>query len=285
MAQAVSGLPGVSLGQYGSIALDVSRFEPDAGFNVNINSESFGALRAFLDLAVERGHTGPVKWQFVGPVTLGMGLVRAGSPVDVAFRTAVNAVRAHLVGLSLEISSRLPSSQQLVLIDEPWIGSLMDDDFAIAPDTAVDLISEAMAVVESAATVGVHCCAEGDLASLLATGPKVLSIPTTASVLASAGYVTSFLEGGGIVAWGAVPTGGPILTSAERCWRDLCDVWCGLVERGCDPMLLRTRSLVTPACGLGLHSVGVSDRVFSLAGALGTRVRDQARATQFILGG
>jgi hypothetical protein len=285
MAQAVSGLPGVSLGQYGSIALDVRRFEPDATFNVNLESGSFGGLRAFLDLAVERRHRGPVKWQFVGPVTLGIGLVRAGAPIDIAFRTAVNAVRAHLLAVSTEIASRLPACPQLVLIDEPWLGSLMDDDFAIAPDTAVDLISEAMAVAEKVATVGVHCCADADLASLLATGPKVLSIPSTPGVLESAGYLTSFLESGGIVAWGAVATGGPILTSAERCWRDLCDLWCHLVERGCDPVVLRTQSLVTPACGLGLHSVGVSDRVFSLAHTLGTRVRDQVRATQYILGG
>jgi hypothetical protein len=34
-----------------------------------------------------------------------------------------------------------------------------------------------------------------------------------------------------------------------------------------------------------MHSTGVSDRVFALADALGTRVRDQVRATQFMLGG
>ncbi len=286
MAQAVFGLPGVSLGQYGSIALDVRRFEPDAEFNVNLASDAFGGLRAFLDLAVSRGYGGPVKWQFVGPVTLGVGLVRAGAPIEIAFRTAVNAVRAHLLAISLEIASRLPSSPQLVLIDEPWIGSLMDDDFPIPPDTAVDLISEAMAVAERLATVGVHCCAtSADLASLLATGPKVLSMPSSPAVLDAVGYLQGFLDAGGIVAWGAVATGGPILTSADRCWRDLCDLWCGLVERGCDPMVLRTQSLITPACGLGMHSTAVSDRVFALADALGTRVRDQVRATQFMLGG
>jgi len=286
MAQAVFGLPGVSLGQYGSIALDVRRFEPGAEFNVNLSSDAFGGLRAFLDLAVAEGHTGPVKWQFVGPVTLGVGLVRAGAPVEVAFRTAVNAVRVHLVAISLAFASRLPASEQLVLIDEPWLGSLMDDDFPIAPDTAVDLISEAMSVVERLAMVGVHCCSAGaDLASLLATGPKLLSIPTSPAVLDAVGYLQGFLDSGGIVAWGAVATEGPILTSADRCWRDLCDLWCGLVERGCDPMVLRTQSLITPACGLGTHSMGVSDRVFGLAAALGLRVRDQVRATQFILGG
>ena len=180
MAQAVFGLPGVSLGQYGSIALDVRRFEPDAAFNVNLDSDAFGGLRAFLDLAVERGHTGPgeVAVRRSGHVRGSVSCVperRSTSPsAPPSTPCAPTCWRSRW-----RSPSRLPSSPQLVLIDEPWIGSLMDDDFAIAPETAVDLISEAMAVAERVATVGVHCCADADLASLLATGPKVLSIPTS----------------------------------------------------------------------------------------------------------
>lgn len=285
VAQAVFGLPGVTLGQYGSIAVDVTRFDPAALVSVNVGNEAFGGLRTFLDVAAERDYQGPVKWQFVGPVTLGVGLVRAGAPVDVAFRLAVSAVRAHLVAISEEIARRLPHSAQVAMIDEPWFGSLMDNDFPVAPDTAIDLVSEAMAVAERFATVGVHCCADADIPSLLATGPHILSIPSTRSVESAAGYIQSFLESGGSIAWGAVPTGGPILTSAERCWRDLCDLWCALVARGCDPVLLRTRSLVTPECGLGLHSVDVAERVFALAEALHERIADQMRISQFTVGG
>ena len=89
-------------------------------------------------------------------------------------------------------------------------------------------------------------------------------MPVSESLANVAGYLVRFLEGGGRIAWGVVPTDGPILTSSERSWRRLSDVWCELVRRGCDPVLLRQRSLVTPQCGLGLHTPAVADRVVRL---------------------
>ncbi|MEJ7719632.1 MAG: hypothetical protein WKF58_03985 [Ilumatobacteraceae bacterium] len=80
VAQAVGSLPGVTLGQYGSISIDPSRFGSDIVVGADLRGESFGGLRAFLDLAVRRDHRGPVKWQFIGPVTLGLSLRRAAHP-------------------------------------------------------------------------------------------------------------------------------------------------------------------------------------------------------------
>jgi len=161
----------------------------------------------------------------------------------------------------------------------------MHPGFPIAPDPAIDLLSSAMAAVQPTATVGVHCCAESvDVASLLAAGPDILAIPVHSHLLAVAGYLDRFLVGGGRIAWGAVPTDGPIPTTNDRPWRRLSDVWCELVRRGCDPMLLRQRSLVTPQCGLGMHTPDVADRVCRLTREIGRRIGDQAAASRFALG-
>ena len=281
VAQAVSSLPGVTLGQYGSVAIDATRFDPQAAAEVNLGGESFGGLRAFLDLAVARQHRGPVKWQFIGPVTLGVSLIRAGASRTVAFRLAVGAVRAHLAAIADEVERRLPDRRQLVFLDEPWFDSLMSPDFPIPPETAVDLTSEAMASVESQAVVGVHCCGPADVSSLLASGPRVLSIPPAPEIADAAGYLQGFLERGGTIAWGAVATGGPILTSVDRYLRGLWRLHRVLVERGCDPELLRSRVIVTPECGLGLHSMTVAQRVLELTDALGQQVRSGVPAAQF----
>ena len=81
-----------------------------------------------------------------------------------------------------------------------------------------------------------------------------------------------------------MPTDGPIAAIGERPWRQLSDVWCALVQRGCDPVLLRRRSLLTPHCGLGLHTPAVADRVCGVAREVGRRVYEQARASRFALG-
>lgn len=286
IAQAVVGLPGVSLGPYGSIAIDPSRVEPSSPTRTELALDAFVGMTAFLDLARRSSLDGaPVKWQFVGPVTLGVTLHRAGLDTEVAFDVGLRAVREHLAHLSAAIAEALPRSPQLVVLDEPLLTDLMASDFPIPPDRAIDMMSSAMAAVTStAALAGVHCCGPVDLATLLASGPGAISIAVTDDVLDYTGYLSRFLDDGGIVVWGAVPTDGPVPGSAERHWRRLSDLWCALVQQGCDAVRLRRQSMVSPACGLGAHSQDVASRIARLASEVGARVRDQANATRFALG-
>ena len=276
IAQALVGINGVTAGQYGSIAVDPAAVDPYAPVITDIATDSFSGLRRFLDHAVDIGLEGPVKWQFVGPVTLGVALARAGLPDDVAFAVAARAVRSHIVSLSAAVASALPRSPQIVVIDEPWFGELFTPGFPIAPDPAIDLLSGAMASVSGVATVGVHCCGAADVASLLAAGPDILSIPARPAVAGAAGYLGRFLEGGGRIAWGVVATDGPMFASPDRQWRDLTELWAELERRGVDADLLRLRSLVTAHCGLGLHTPVVAERVCRVTREIGRRIAELA---------
>jgi len=282
IAQALVGLPGVTVGQYGSIAVDVGGINTHAPIRTDLDSDAFGGFRSFLRFGAD--FAGPVKWQFVGPITLGLALMRAGVPDHTAFEVAVRAVRAHVQNLLDEVAAALPNNEQIVVIDEPEFSSVRESGFPIAPDLAVDLLSGALAVIEPRAIAGVHCCGDADLAALMSAGPTLLSLPADARLVDSAGYIQRFLDSGGWIAWGAVPTDGPIPMSAERPWKRLCDLWCLLVQRGCNPAMLRQQSLVTPVCGLGLHSASVAERVLRINGELSSRVRDQAAATRFAFG-
>ena len=88
IAQALVGIAGVTLGQYGSIAVDVGRLDPDAPVATDLGHDAYAGLRAFLAAAAARQLRGPVKWQFTGPVTLGAALSRVGAPADLAFDVA-----------------------------------------------------------------------------------------------------------------------------------------------------------------------------------------------------
>jgi hypothetical protein len=182
------------------------------------------------------------------------------------------------------ITDALPTSRQLVILDEPWLTDLMRPGFPIPPDEAIDRMSSAMAALPTTTLTGVHCCAPCDVATLLATGPNVVSLPASAELVDWVGYLTRFLSDGGLIAWGVTPTGGPVPSTAERQWRALSDLWCNLVQLGCDPVLLRRQSLVTPECGLAMHSVSVARRLARLTAEVGKRVQDQSAATRFALG-
>jgi methionine synthase II (cobalamin-independent) len=280
--QALVGLAGITVGQYGSIAFDATSFDPEAAVVTDLHHDAFGGWRAFL--AAAAGRQAPVKWQFVGPVTLGLALVRAGLGSDVAFEVSVRAVRCRVRQLIEYVAEALPGCLQVVFIDEPKLDEMMGAKFPIAPDTAVDLVSAALAAIEPVAITGLHVCATADIASLVAIGPDVLSVPVDLRLLDSAGYLARFLSDGGTIAWGAVSTEGPIATTSERSWRKLSELWCELVQRGADPAQLRRQSIITPKCGLGMHTPAVAERVHRLAADISDRVRDQAAATRFSLG-
>lgn len=282
IAQALIGVPGITFGPYGTLSVDPARFDPDAPVETDLEHDRFAGFRAFLRAA--EGRTGPVKWQFAGPVTLGIALQRAGVPTSIAFDVAVKAVRSHVGALHHHIAAALPGAHQLVVLDEPSFAEVMEPDFAIALDTAIDLVSGALAMVEPTASTGIHSCAAADWASLIAAGPTVLSLPVAEGLVGVAGYLARFLAGGGWIMWGAVPTDGPIPHSAERPWKALSKLWCELVNGGCDPVLLRTQSLISPAGGLGTHSDAVAKRVLRITGEVAHRVHSQAVATRLSIG-
>ena len=283
IAQAVVGIHGITVGQYGSIAVDVSRIGPTNPVVTDLQHDAFGGFRAFLAEAAKRPPK-RVKWQIVGPVTLGIALLRAGLPEHLAFDVAIRAVRAHTGNLLDAVENALPGVEQIVFIDEPEMRAISEPGFALAPDTAIDLVSGALAAIETRAISGLHCCADADWAQLIATGPQILGVPVRPGVADSSGYLGEFLARGGIIAWGVVPTDGPIPTTAERPWRQLTALWCEMVNRGCDQVRLRQQALVTPECGMGLHSPAVADRVHRITAEVGRRVHDQATATRFVLG-
>ena len=119
---------------------------------------------------------------------------------------------SHLAALADAVAAALPASPQIVVLDEPWFGELMQPGFPIAPDPAIDLLSGAMAARRAGAPRSACTAArDADIASLLAAGPDVLSVPVAPDAgrrrpATSPGSSTS----GGRIAWGVVPTDGPI---------------------------------------------------------------------------
>ncbi len=247
--------------------------------------DAFADLGSFLDLGAKvRLDGAPVKWQFVGPVTLGRALVEAGASPDEAFAVASAVVADVVPKIEAAVGEALPNSPQLVLFDEPWLVELMTEDFPIAPDQAIDVLSSAMAVPSTDTVKGVHCCGPFDVATVTAAGPQVISMPVDDGALGAAGYLAEFVDSGGVVAWGVVPTGGPVADHSHRWWRRLSDLWCALVQRGCDPVQLRQHSLVSTECGLAGHTVSVARTLTRQTGDVSRHVRDQAAATRLTLG-
>ncbi len=293
IAQALVGIEGVSVGQYASISVDVSAIDVDHFITTDFNSEAYGAFAAFLNTFDKFNYgTRKVKWQFVGPVTLGVALVRIGIDPSIAFPLALQAVSSHVRELENEVARVCGDITQIIVLDEPSMSEALEPGFHIGVEEVIDLISGALSVVDEGNISGLHCCGRVDWGAVLATGANIISVPVPSSaddeqmsdMMAAASRISDHLSHGGRIAWGAIRTDGPIAVSDERSWKALMDAMCALVRAGVDPLDLRRMSYVTPACGLGTHTEAVAERVFSNVRSVAGKVAEQATASRLTLG-
>ena len=282
--QAAWGIDGVDVLDDGSLAItEPAAVDPDAPLlDPGIDGAPFVTLRAFL--ARIRGRHGAIKFQLTGPVTLGLALHAAGVSPARAFPVAARAVRARSRALLDAVSAAAPNAEPVVFLDEPGLTTAMYPGFPLAPEETVDLVSAALATLEPRAATGLHCCGSADWRLVLQAGPQILSLPVGAGAVDHAGALAGFLESGGWIAWGAVPTDGPVGSSADRLWKHLSSEWCGMVSGGCDPVLLRERALVTPACGLARHGLSQATNVVSLTNQVARRLETQTLGLRLTVG-
>lgn len=283
IAQGAWGIQGVVVNVDGSLEIAPSQLDPEAPLgDPYLRGEPFRTWQHFLQTVAFR--TEPIKMQLTGPVTLSVALVEAGVEPALAFRIAGTAVKQRATALVDLAEELAPGAERLVFLDEPSLGGLVSDRFLWDRDEAVDLVSGALSIIERRATTGLHCCAYTDWKLLLQAGPKVLSVPVSGGVETAGENLGRFLDDGGWIAWGAVPTDAPIGLEPGRLWKQLSSSWCELVRSGCDPTQLRSQALVTPSCGLAQHGLSQADTVLRLNHQVASQLHEQAIGVRLAIG-
>ena len=287
VAQWARAIDGIQIEPDGSLTV-AARLDSRAAVAPTFDALAHGGLLAFLD-AAEAMPVPPrrVKVQCAGPLTLGVALVDAGVSVDAAFALGARTARAWSKALEDLIAARLPQAALVLCFDEPALACpgarsepLVCD--MVDREYATDVLSTALAA--PACLTAVHVCGRGDVRLALDAGPRLVHFDSGALDVDDAVRLTRFLEGGGWVIWGAIPTDRPVGEHAAPIWKALLDVWCELTRRGCDPSRLRSQALVAPACGLAGHGVSQAERTMLLAREIGGRVHDHGAATKLAIG-
>jgi hypothetical protein len=279
VAQWAGALPEVTVARDGSLEIDVERATDPVvpAFDTNAHE----GLYAFLEVVATQPPP-RVKLQVVGPLTLGVALEHAGLPHDLAFRRAGAAVKAWMRALDALMAEALPETPTVTFLDEPALVLWRRDEAPIEREEAVDLLSACLAASRS--LTGVHVCGDGDLRLAFEAGTEVLGVPVSDALIDDADVLARHIDADGWIAWGAIPTDRPDGDSGDALWRKLAGVWCELTRRGCDPVRLRTRGVITPACGLAGHGVSQAERALRLATDLAGRMGDQAVAARLTVG-
>ncbi len=174
-----------------------------------------------------------------------------------------------------EPSQGLPT---IIFVDEPSLALIGASVVALNRDEVVRDLEEVFSALNG--LKGTHCCGNTDWSLLLETSVDVISFDAynyAENLALFADNVKHFLDRGGVLAWGIVPTVEEQIAreTVESLVTRLDAAVALLVKKGIDRDLLYERALITPACGLGTISPAAAERAFALTRGISDRVRER----------
>lgn len=222
-----------------------------------------------------------LKGQLAGPVTLGLQLT------DVSLQPAFyrDDLREILVtNLSLQLRWQVKmlaatGRPVIIFIDDPSILSFGQSSFVGLSREAIQgsLHTLADAAHQAGALVGVHACAGVDWSLLFELPFDIVNIDVYhyfTSLLVYTASFRSYLERGGFLAWGLVPTSAEVeQETARSLLLRLENNLETLGKKGIDPAVLARQLMFTPSCGTGTLSIGQAEKVYALLQEISLRFR------------
>ncbi len=226
---------------------------------------------------VEALQAKPGEWckgQVVGPISFGLTITDQNLRASLYDEMLTDAIIKNMAMKARWQVRRLRALRPRVLmcVDEPYMASFGSAYISLNREQAIAMLDEIFAAIhQEGALAGVHCCANTDWSVLLATSVDFLNLDAYGYLENLGLYpneLRTFLDRGGIIAWGLVPNSEEIDKTtppqlAERLWRGIEGLAAGAKKRGVALSAdeFATRSLITPACGLGSTTVEIAARV------------------------
>jgi methionine synthase II (cobalamin-independent) len=254
---------------------DVARFA--------ISPEHARGLHRFLEEVPRLGARRPawVKGQVTGPFSFAMTVTDEGKRslayTPELYEVAVQGMAMKARWLARALRGVAPDA--LVVMDEPYLSSFGSAFVNVSrEDVMASLDGAAAAVHAEGALCGLHCCGNTDWALVLGTQIDVVNFDAHEYFEGLSLYpkeLGAFLERGGVLSWGIVPTSGAAAAiGAAALGRELEERMTALERKGLPRERLRRQALLTPACGLGSRTVAEAEQALDVLAAVAAAWRD-----------
>ncbi len=220
--------------------------------------------------------TAYIKGQSVGPITFTSGILGLdGRPVihdpelSEAFVRGL-AIKALWQVRFLEKSGRRP----VIFLDEPSLSGFGSAFSAIQRQDVIDHLQTMISYLKdrSDCLVGIHCCGNTDWSMILAARPDIVNFDAFEFMdhfLLYKEAVAGFLNDGGVIAWGIVPTSAFTGKESDDDLLKKIDAGISKIEgAGISRRVIFQRSLLTPSCGMGSMSPADARSVMHLLARL-----------------
>jgi len=244
-----------------------------AGSGFPISEEYAAGLYTFIDILKKRGQKfDTLKGHITGPLTFTLSLTdEQKRPLffdDELKELALELLKGK-VSWQLEMLSPY-AENQLLFIDEPILSALGTSAYiGVNMEEAARLLRELVKQIQdSGAKAAIHCCSKADWPLVFSTGLDVFSFDAyffwdTLSIYPE--EVKKFINKGGFIAWGVVPTTDAIREVTLKGLREQLERGFSSLEKiGIPGEKLREQSMLTPSCGAGSLEKEDALKVFSL---------------------
>lgn len=244
-------------------------------------SAGFPALLNRIKNAKEKQFRG-LKGQIVGPITLAAS-IRDQNKNSVIYNSTIFDVIVKTLAMKacwqLDRYARF-NVAAIIFLDEPYLSSVGSAFANINRTQVVNALNEIFdAIHKRNALAGIHCCANTDWSMLMDTTADIISFDAYGymdSLLLYWREVKMFLQRGGILAWGIVPTSMDIKTeSVDSLIQRLVSGIDTLQNKGIDINLINENSLITPSCGTGTMDNEAAEMVMVMLRDVSLRLKEQ----------
>ena len=258
----------------------MARFDEPAYFD--ISAQYSQVYHAFL--AKDLSGKAAIRGQLEGPVSFGFNVLdQDDRPIlfDDSIRPFMFEFMAKRINVQLaRLKER--NSNAFMFIDEPGLQFIFSAMSGYGEQQAKTDLDAFFASVDRPR--GIHLCGNPDWDFLLGLDMDILSmdIYTNAEIFATcAGSIRKFLDRGGVIVWGIIPTGfeafskeslGFLAMKLEGIWQHLC-------QKNLDIEYLLSRSMLSPAtCCLVNQDGGLTvASAFALVNQLSQMLREKYR--------
>ncbi len=219
-----------------------------------------------------------VKGQITGPISFGLTVTDKDRRPTLYDETLADAMARHLrlkaAWMERELSKLSPTT--ILFVDEPYLTSLGSAFVALDNQTVIDLTNEALGGLKGLS--GMHCCGNTDWSVLMATNIDILNFDAYVHGESLALYpddLKSFLDRGGVLAWGIVPSEEELMAdvTVSKMMERLKELIALLVGKSINQDALLEQSLMTPSCGMGTVSTHAAEKALRLTSEVSAEFR------------
>ena len=221
-----------------------------------------------------------VKGHITGPLTFGTSLKDELGRDIIHNEQLFDAV---VKGLAMKAAWQIQELKQfnrpvIIFIDEPAMESLGSAFCAVSSEVVAEKLNEIIDMIhELGGLAGIHCCGNADWPMIFNTRVDIVNFDAFGymdRVLLYPGDIGKFINRGGSLAWGIVPTGA--FTGNETADLLITKLEAGmqrLVKEGVDKMAVLRQCLITPACGMGSLTTDKAEAVLKLLREVSDRMQ------------